>query len=69
MLFLQRDWIGEVTPEDVQRVAATYLIPINRTLGLYIPTEDPMRAAIPEAPDATELVKDYEGGEALAVSP
>jgi zinc protease len=66
MLFLQRDRIGEVTPEDVQRVAATYLIPINRTLGLYIPTEDPTRAAIPEAPDAAALVKDYKGGESLA---
>jgi len=30
--------LASVTPEDVQRVAQTYLRPQNRILGTYIPT-------------------------------
>ncbi len=61
MLFIHRDRIKQVTTADVQRVAALYLKPSNRTLGLFIPTEGPDRAEIPAIPDITDLVADYRG--------
>lgn len=66
LFFLNRDLLGKVTPEAVARVAAAYLKPSNRTLGLFIPTPKPDRAEIPPAPDVAELLKDYKGGEAVA---
>jgi zinc protease len=32
------DHVGRVTPDDVQRVAATYFSELNRTIGWFIPT-------------------------------
>jgi zinc protease len=75
LLFINRDQLRKVTPEDVQRVAATYLKPANRTLGLFVPTPKPDRAEIPPVPDIAALVKDYKGdatvaaGEAFDPSP
>lgn len=66
MLFLTRDRVKTVTPEDVARVAAAYLKDDNRTLGLFIPTEKPERAEIPASPDVDALVKDYKGSAAVA---
>ncbi len=61
--FLFRDAVANVTPDDVARVAKTYFKPSNRTVGMFIPTEEPDRVHIPEAPDVNELVKDYKGRE------
>jgi zinc protease len=75
LMHLTRDRIATVTVEDVARVAKHYLKPDNRTVGLFIPTENPDRAEIPAAPDVDELVKNYKGkqnvaqGEAFDPSP
>ena len=66
LFFLHRDRLRKVTPEDVQRVAATYLKPSNRTLGLFVPTQKPDRAEIPPTPDVAALLKDYKGDAAVA---
>lgn len=66
MLFIHRDRIRQVTPEDVSRVAAAYLKPDNVTTGTFIPTEKPDRAEIPPPPDIAALVRDYKGDTALA---
>jgi zinc protease len=67
MLFIHRDRIKQVTPEDVSRVATAYLKLSNLTTGIFVPTEKPDRAEIPAAPDFTALVQNYRGDTALAV--
>jgi len=62
LLFLQRDRIQAVTAADVNRVARTYFQKHNRTVGIFIPQEQPQRLAIPGAPPLETLVKDYKGG-------
>jgi zinc protease len=64
LYFLNRDRLEKVTPEDVKRVAAAYLQPSNRTVGLYIPTDKPERTPVPETPDVETLVAEYKGREA-----
>jgi zinc protease len=66
LLFINRDHLRKVTPEDVQRTAAAYLKPSNRTLGQFIPTAKPDRAEIPPVPDIAAMVKDYKGDAAVA---
>ena len=61
LYFLRRDRIESVTAADVNRVAAAYLQPSNRTEGLFIPTSDPVRATIPESPDLAKLLEGYKG--------
>lgn len=75
LLFLDRDRIKAVTPEDVKRVATAYLKPANRTVGEFIPDAKPDRAEIPAKTDVAAEVKDYKGeavvaqGEAFDPSP
>jgi len=66
LLFYSRDELKKVTPEDVLRVAKSYLMPSNRTLGEFLPTKDPKRAEIPAAPDITAMLKGYTGGAAIS---
>jgi len=61
LIFINRDRVRAVTPADVQRVAAAYLKPSNRTLGVFVPTAKPDRADIPPLPDIAALVQDYKG--------
>ncbi len=66
LFFLRRDRLEKITPADVQRVAALYLKPSNRTTGTFIPTDKPDRTEVPATPDVDALVKDYKGKEAIA---
>jgi zinc protease len=68
LLFITRDRLREVTSEQVSQVAAKYLISSNRTLGLFIPVENPVRAAIPQVTenDLSEVVTGYKGDETFA---
>jgi zinc protease len=59
LMFLHRDRMAKVTPKDVQRVAAHYLIPSNRTVGMFVPTKEPVRATVPPTPDVVAMLKDY----------
>ena len=57
LFFLLRDRVRAVTLADVQRVAVQRLLPDNRTLATYVPTEKPTRAPAPEKVDVTAQLK------------
>ncbi|MEP7351602.1 MAG: pitrilysin family protein [Acidobacteriota bacterium] len=76
LLFLGRDELEKVTPEDVARVAQKYLVASNRTTGRFFPVSVvPKRADIPAAPNLALTLEGYKGkppveaGEAFDPSP
>ena len=67
LMFVHRDRVAEVTPDDVLAVAEAYLKASNRTVGFFHPTDEtPLRAEIPAPPDVAALVSGYTGGESVA---
>jgi zinc protease len=66
LLFVGRDRLRKVTAADVNRVAAAYLKPANRTVGTFVPEATPDRAPEMDAIDVAALVADYKGDEAVA---
>jgi zinc protease len=66
LYFLHRDRIEQVSTEDVQRVANTYLQRNNRTAGHFIPTDKPARVEIPAVANVNDMVKDYQGRAKIA---
>lgn len=64
--FLYRDYLKKVTAADVNKVAGNYLINSNRTYGMFIPTNLPVRATIPERPNLQKVLDGYKGEAALA---
>jgi zinc protease len=66
LLFLERDRMKNVTPEDVQRVAKAFLKESNRTIGQFIPDAKPDRAEIPAKSDLAGALKDYKGQAVMA---
>jgi zinc protease len=75
LFFLNRDRLKAATLADVQRVATYYTKPANRTVGVFVPAEQPDRAEIPSAPDLVATFKDFKGntgvsaGEVFDASP
>ena len=65
LFFIIRDRIAKVTTADVTRVARHYLVQNNRTLGLFIPTDNAVRADIPATPAIADVIKNYKGKSAL----
>lgn len=66
LFFIYRDRVEKVTPEDVKQVAAKYLKQSNRTVGLFIPSDQSDRTPVPTNPDIKSLVESYKGREAVA---
>jgi zinc protease len=60
LLFMQRDQIAKLTAADISKATA-YLVPSNRTLGMFLPTKAPERAPAKETPDVPKLVAGYQG--------
>jgi zinc protease len=59
LLFHSRDAIAHVTPEQVISAAEKYFKRDNRTVGLFLPEDQPQRAEIPPAPTVAEVMKDF----------
>lgn len=59
LFFLQRDQVKALKREDVQRVATERLVTSNRTLGLYLPTDKPVRAPAPAKVDVAAELKSF----------
>ena len=66
LYFLHRDRIEQVTPETVKAVATRYLKRSNRTVGVFIPTDQPDRVPVPASPDLQALVANYQGRAAIS---
>ncbi len=66
LYFWGRDQVKKVTLDDVKRVAKKYLIESNRTAGVFVPTEKPVRAEIPKTPNVEAMLEKYVGTEDLA---
>ena len=64
--FLRRDWVKAATLENVQRVAQTRLIQDNRTVGLFLPADKPVRAPTPAFADTQAAMKDFKPAPAMA---
>lgn len=61
LMFWDRDQMKKVTLQDLNRVAATYLMASNRTVGEFVPEDHAVRVGIGATPDTTALLKDYKG--------
>lgn len=59
LFFLNYEQIRSVTPEDVVRVAKLYFKAANRTVGEFIPTPEPDRTEVPEAPSIESSLKGF----------
>jgi len=66
LFFLDRDRMEKVTPQSIRDVAARYLVPNNRIVGRFLPTDEPQRVAVPPRPDVTAMLKDYKGKDKVA---
>ncbi len=66
LYFRNRDVVRALTLEDLNRVARSYLLRDNRTLGSYLPTDTPQRAPAPANVDVAALLKGYAGDAAAS---
>lgn len=65
LFFLARDRLEKVTTADITRVAKSFLLPSNRTAGLFLPTQTPVRAPEVKAPDIAAALKDFKPKESV----
>jgi zinc protease len=66
LMFIYRDYIESMTLDQVNAAVQRYLINTNRTVGLFIPTDTPIRVDIQHTEGLEELVVNYKGKEGLS---
>jgi zinc protease len=66
LVFLLRDRVRDLKLADLQRFATERLVASNRTLGIYLPTERPLRAPAPAAVDVAQQMQAFKPQAALA---
>ncbi len=64
LFFHTRDRLKLIKAADVTRVAKGFLLPANRTLGMFLPTKNPERPPAAARVDVAAVMKDFksEGG-------
>ncbi len=73
--FYQRDAIAKVTPQQVADVARRYFKQSNRTVGMFVPTDEPDRVLVSAAPGVDAVLANYtpkaavKAGEVFVASP
>lgn len=65
LFFVSRDRIRAATLADVQKAAERYLVQANRTEGVYIPTDKPLRTPQFTKPNLQEELRGYTGDAGL----
>ena len=68
LFFEGRDAAARVTAEQVVAVAARYFRRDNRTVGTFLPEDQPLRADIPAAPSVAEVLRDFKPQKELAAA-
>ncbi|MCY7387799.1 MAG: insulinase family protein, partial [Burkholderiales bacterium] len=68
LFFLGRDRAETLAADRVKEVAARYYRRDNRTVGIFMPEDQPQRAEIPAAPSAAEALKDFKGKQATSTA-
>ena len=66
LFFLTRDRVRGVLLADVQRVAQQYLVAANRSVGVYLPTDKPVRSPAPQRVDIAQAMQDFKPAAAAA---
>ena len=59
LFFLARDDLALMTPEKVQKTAQAYYKRDNRTVGFFLPEDNPQRVEIPATPAVAEVMKHF----------
>ena len=59
LFFLARDDLDKITSEKVAAASKAYFRRDNRTVGIFVPEDKPMRAEIPAPPPVAEVMKDF----------
>ena len=68
LFFLARDEIERITPEQVASASSRYFRRDNRTVGLFLPEDNALRAEIAPAPKVAEVMKEFKPRQATSVA-
>jgi len=67
LFFLARDKVATVTSEEVVKSTQQYFRRDNRTVGLFVPDDDPQRASIPPTPTPSQRLAEFKPQAGLAL--
>ena len=59
LFFLARDELALMTPDKVQKTSKAYYRRDNRTVGFFLPEDNPQRVEIPRTPSLAEVMKNF----------
>ena len=68
LFFLARDELDKIGAPEVQAASKKYFRRDNRTVGIFLPEDNPQRAEIPPAPALAEVMKDFKPKEDKSVA-
>ena len=60
LFFHARDQLDQIKPAQVDAAAGKYFVRDNRVLGSFVPEDAPLRAAIAPAPNAAQVLADFQ---------